>query len=235
MRTPPQRDWACHCASRNGKDPMHRFTQQAVMLFTLLTLPPAVLAGSTTYNLVNHPDYQDGWTLSGTITTDGTIGLLQSSDITSWTWTVTKPGSSQTYRSGPGTVSYADGLTATNTGLLILIRTTSTAAEILLNTNSGGINDGYGNIGGGSMSVPTYYTGAAGLLQADHFVFYWGDGPSQSVAVPQEEFTFASTTAVPEPASLYLLGFAAVCVSVYVMGHKVMGHKRRERRTATTA
>jgi len=226
VRTPPQSDWAGHCASRNGKDPMHRCTQQAVMLFTLLTLPPAVLAGSTTYNLVNHPDYQDGWTLSGTITTDGTIGLLQSSDITSWTWTVTKPGSSQTYRSGPGTVSYADGLTATNTGLLILIRNTGTG--ILLNTPFGGINDGYGTWEGGPAG-PTYFTGAGGSASG-HFVFYWSDEPPNPSAVPLEEFTFAATTAIPEPATLYLLGFGAVCGCVYVMGHK-----RRARRTATTA
>ncbi len=209
---------------------MHRFTQQAVLLFTLLTLPPAVLAGSTTYNILNHPDYQNGWTLSGTITTDGTIGLLQSSDITSWTWTVTKPGSSQTYRSGPGTISNADGLTATNTGLLILIRNIGT--DIILNTNSGGINDGYGYTGGGGAE-PTYFTGAGGFdtdVQGDHFVFYWAEPPPNPVSVPQEEFTFASTTAVPEPASLYLLGFGAVCGCVYVIGHK-----RRARRTATTA
>ena len=28
------------------------------------------------------------------------------------------------------------------------------------------------------------------------------------------------TAAVPEPSTLYLLGFGAVCGSVYVMGHK---------------
>ncbi|MGZ3381794.1 MAG: PEP-CTERM sorting domain-containing protein [Isosphaeraceae bacterium] len=38
-----------------------------------------------------------------------------------------------------------------------------------------------------------------------------------------------TTAAVPEPSSLYLLGFGAVCGCVYVMGNK-----RRERRTART-
>jgi len=197
------------------------------MLFTLLTLPPAVLAESMTYNILNHPDYQNGWTLSGTITTDGTIGLLQSSDITSWTWTVTKSGSSQTYRSGPGTVAYADGLTATTTGLLSLIRTTNTG--ILLDTNSGTLNDGYGINETAGSAVPTYLTGAAGFLQGEdaHFEFFWSEVPPYPVSVPQEEFTFASTTAVPEPSSLYIVGFGAVCVYV-------TGQKRRARRTTTT-
>ena len=38
-----------------------------------------------------------------------------------------------------------------------------------------------------------------------------------------------SPVAVPEPSSLYIAGFGAVCGSVYVMGQN-----RRARRTATT-
>ncbi len=52
---------------------MHRFTLQAVMLSTLLTLPTAARADRM-YNILNNPDIQNGWTLSGTITTDGTMG-----------------------------------------------------------------------------------------------------------------------------------------------------------------
>ena len=70
---------------------MHRITQQAVMLFTLLTLPPAVMADRM-YELHSVPT--DGWTLSGTIRTDGTIGTIQSTNILSWTWTISGGGSS---------------------------------------------------------------------------------------------------------------------------------------------
>ena len=68
---------------------MHRFTLQVAMLLTLLTLPPAVLANAShiTYSILNSPELQNGWTLSGTITTDGTIGQIQGSNILSWTWT----------------------------------------------------------------------------------------------------------------------------------------------------
>src|SRR5271166_5415027 len=206
---------------------MQKTTLRAMTLFTLLTLSPAVLAGSMTYDIVNHPDYQDGWNLSGTITTDGIIGLLQSSDITSWTWTVTMSGSSQTYRStDPGALTIADGLTATNTGQLILIPPTPpmTTYEIQLVTKIAYLTDG-----ADYYVLPTppgveWFTEAATFSNPS---MYWGYHLPN--VVPVEEFTFATTTAVPEPSTLYLLGFGAVCGSVYVMGHK-----RRERRTAMT-
>ena len=69
---------------------MQKTTLRAMTLFTLLTLPQAVLAGSITYDIVNYPDLQNGWTLSGTITTDATMGPITQLDITSWTWSITK-------------------------------------------------------------------------------------------------------------------------------------------------
>src|SRR3954471_3003930 len=53
-----------------------------------------VRAGSITYQLVNYPAFQRGWTLSGFITTDGTLGAIGndvSNHALSWTWTVTNP------------------------------------------------------------------------------------------------------------------------------------------------
>ena len=42
-----------------------------------------------TYSLTNFASLQNGWTVSGSITTDGTIGSLSSSNITSWDYTAT--------------------------------------------------------------------------------------------------------------------------------------------------
>ena len=58
---------------------MHRFTQRGVMLFALLTLPPAVLAERRTTSRITR-DVQNGWTLTGTITTDGTQGIISSNE-----------------------------------------------------------------------------------------------------------------------------------------------------------
>jgi hypothetical protein len=49
-------------------------------------------AGAITYAIQNYPADQEGYTLSGTITTDGVIGGLAASDIVSWSWTISYPG-----------------------------------------------------------------------------------------------------------------------------------------------
>ena len=87
-----------HGAPRKGDDPMLRITQRAVTLLTLLTLPPAVLADSI-YIIKDYPELQNGWTLSGTITTDGRLGPIGPNDITSWEWTVTSGEGTHTNKS----------------------------------------------------------------------------------------------------------------------------------------
>lgn len=49
-------------------------TVLAVITLFALTAGQAS-AGSITYNLVDMPDYQNGYTVSGSITTDGTTAL----------------------------------------------------------------------------------------------------------------------------------------------------------------
>jgi hypothetical protein len=53
-----------------------------------------------TYQIVNYPTYQDGYTITGTITTDGDLGVISVSDILSWQWTVSSVHASSTDESG---------------------------------------------------------------------------------------------------------------------------------------
>jgi hypothetical protein len=53
------------------------------------------MGGSIVYNIVNYADLQNGYTLSGAITTDGAIGTLTSADVTAWSFSVTGPTSYQ--------------------------------------------------------------------------------------------------------------------------------------------
>ena len=197
---------------------MLRSMLRGVMLFTLLTLPPAVMADRM-YELQSVPT--DGWTLSGTITTDGTIGTIQATNILSWTWMITNGVSSFTVSStDPGAVVAISGLDL-RPGAAAGI--TSTGAALL--------------VPGGnwiSLSNPDarlwYYNNIdqwhwqltlPGVRSGDEVWVSTGYGP------PTAEIPSATIAVVPEPSPLYIVGFGAVCVYV-------MGHKRRERRTATT-
>ncbi len=207
---------------------MHRFTQQAVLLFTLLTLPPAVLADRT-YNFLNYPDLQNGWTISGTITTDGTTGTIQSTNILSWTWTITNGVSTYTFSStepGASATTSGSGITATGAGLFVsfpygqlglsIPATPTTTPPYTSGPPSGMTWNAYPGILFGLIPPnPTF-----SLFQ----LMYGPEAAGSSAWL----FASASPVAVPEPSSLYIVGFGAVCV--YVMGQKC-----RARRTATTA
>jgi len=49
------------------------------------------MGGSIVYQIQIYADLQNGYTLSGTITTDGTIGTLTSADVTAWSFSVSGP------------------------------------------------------------------------------------------------------------------------------------------------
>ncbi len=207
---------------------MHRFTQQAVMLFTLLTLPPAVLAGSTTYHIQNYPDLQNGWTLSGTITTDGTIGTIQPVDILSWTWTITQGTNSitNTGSENSGHIEMTNEITATKTQLTLEQNQFSSIFLIGVHSPYQDSISWFGN----EQSTDYQYTASIEQAQQTFPLLPWNDVGLTGAALGDGLIATVSAAAVPEPASLFLVGFGAVCGSVYVMGHK-----RRERRTATTA
>jgi hypothetical protein len=56
-----------------------------LILAAISQTPTGVSAASITYGVVNYPDLQNGYTVSGTITTNGATGTgLPGTDITSW-------------------------------------------------------------------------------------------------------------------------------------------------------
>jgi hypothetical protein len=63
----------------------HIIGSSVVALFALATADAS--AGSITYNIINMPEYQSGVTVTGTITTDGTIGDV-SEHITAWSFQI---------------------------------------------------------------------------------------------------------------------------------------------------
>ncbi len=198
------------------------------LLFSLLTLPPAAMADKI-YNLLNGQTIPGGYTLTGTITTDGTLGTIQAANILSWTWTITNGVSSFTASStGPADVT-TPGLTATGAAL-VLPYAGSVMAELM--------NGPYLQLGNIEWHTDIYNgtpiweaaLGPEGSFDGTGTIFgypYPPGSPNDPAPGAPGTIAFASPAAVPEPSSLCIVGFGAICVYV-------MGHKRRARRTAAT-
>ena len=67
-----------------------RFATIVAVIAIAFAFPPGAPAAPITYDLVNVPADQNGWTVSGHLTTTGATGTLAASDVTSWDFTLTK-------------------------------------------------------------------------------------------------------------------------------------------------
>ena len=82
------------------KNILHRLVLSA--LTSALAMIGQASAGSITYNILDMPANQSGFTVSGTITTDGVIGNLANSDITAWSVTISQGANTETFTSSGG-------------------------------------------------------------------------------------------------------------------------------------
>ncbi len=131
---------------------MGRFTVAVVAFVVLLAAPCIGNAGTITYSIQNYPADQNGATLSGTITTDGAIGNLASSDILSWSWTITPAGGT------PVTVtSSVAGLYNKLDGSVV-----ASPIEITIASPAAGSGDNYLDLGAGSDFGLDYYRTSEG-------------------------------------------------------------------------
>jgi hypothetical protein len=165
---------------------------------------------------VNDAVDQDGYVLSGTVTTDGTIGALSPSDITAWSFAITQGNSvvdSLSSEALGATVSgYQSGGLGPHDGFYV------TASASTLTVMPGGL-EFFDAADMTSLvfrpAVMSYYaTDAAGNP-------LWTASPPSGYTT--KDWVFA-TTSVPEPSSLFLSG------SALVLG---LGAWARSRRGAT--
>jgi hypothetical protein len=166
----------------------------AVLTLAILAGGTSARAGNITYNIVDDPVDQNGYNLSGTIVTDGTIGELGSYDIISWQFTITGPGGPFSNSNNSTLIS---GLESTTSGDLIAT----------------GIVGFYGPFFGSPEvfwePMNDWYFGSN---NGNHL---WNAYPPTGFPATQG-WTIATAAAVPEPSSLILAGMA--CASGVAFG-----------------
>jgi hypothetical protein len=182
---------------------MKRFVIAGWLAVLLFALPSGAFA-NITYNLNSFAADQNGYSLSGSITTDGTIGVLKKMDIVAWTWTVTNGSTTYSASStdaGAGTVM--QGTITTNvSGTQILVpfaRTTSVGNGLALTISGVSRLEWINNPV--SPNKPSYEA----ILPGNQI--FWNTQNPQMGGFT--DWIIAGTLPVPEPSSLALASTAA--------------------------
>jgi hypothetical protein len=147
------------------------------------------------YSLDTYNSQQNGWTISGTVTTDTNTGVLSTADILSWMLTLTKPGNATISFSGNTTNATALNLEATPSSLTL----SGANASLYLLVNS--------NIIVWDRQQGFYYSVTSGSQ-------HWAEsGASISLPTP-DTWVVASAGAAPEPATISLAIVGLVMLGV---------------------
>ena len=177
------------------------------------------------------PFVSDGYSVTGTITTNGAIGFFASSDVVSWSWSATN---GTTTFGGTEPVDVGVGaFNGLSTATDLYIQFPAFPGDILFslnfNTGPGQANNLIYAAGTQNLTLSSYVT--SGIIRSDENAvasftnFYTVNGP----ATPAP-FAFASTNgfATPEPSSLacWGLGFAASALLRPAFRRARAGHRR---------
>ncbi len=215
----------------------------AVAVFLAFVVAGSVAKADITYTIVDQGTYyQGGWSVNGTITTDGTIGQLSPGDLLSATLTLSNPtvgvytATDITMFSNDEGVNYP---TATQTALQLPYRGGGESSALAIIGANGvsvawfnpftylappGGDPEYGYFG--CISRPP--SDAWGAPDADAWGAEYGatgDQPGQDAyTIPPDlqtlganmTWVIATTTPVPEPSTIVLLGFGTISMLAYV-------------------
>jgi hypothetical protein len=203
---------------------MHKLVACFFLAVVAVASPSAALAAPITYDLIPVPLTED-FTLTGTVTTDGTIGNLVRGNFLSWSLHMQQTVAPFESHSATGDIprpfAHTGLVTATQTSLSLPWATTNSNDMV-------GTTLVFGDLNRDPMSARfqaitfrgTWYTSVTGTFVPGEphteFIFY--------TTLPPSPFVFA--VVVPEPSALVLaaLGMA----SITTMGWR----KRKARRSA---
>ena len=202
---------------------MRHFTIALASLCMLLVVSQRTKADMI-YDLQNYPADQNGHTLSGTISTDGTIGTLQPSNILSWSVTIDGTDNFSSHDAGASTLLAGLGPSASPTELTFSPSPSAAASLFELSTEPPG---------GGPVSSLQWLNPPTGIPESPLYAAYYHAGPPATIqsslwytnnpimgGTDPWVLAVAQTTAVPEPSALVLVGSAIVCGLAYGLARK---------------
>jgi hypothetical protein len=165
-----------------------------LILAGISLIPTEVGAGSITYNVMNYPTIQDGYTVSGTITTNATTGTsLPGTDISSFDITITM-----------GSTTVAEFTPANSPLALGTFDATPTTLSVGTNPDNLVFESHTAIFGWLNLSnISTLYTAS---LQTFPITTLWAGN------LPSIDSPIATTATVPEPPSAVLASIGAVVV-----------------------
>ena len=85
---------------------MKKLNSIAALAALCCSLISCLWAAPITYTFVDNSGFQSGHTLSGSITTDGTIGDISTENILNWNWTITNNATSAVAMTGSNANSF---------------------------------------------------------------------------------------------------------------------------------
>ena len=201
---------------RCGVTRMVRSTAITLLILAGMALLQQEVRASTTYSIIDYPAFQNGFTIEGSITTDGTAGTLTNTDfIQSWNISILKNNVVQeTYGGGAGT---AGGATLVGD---LLVSSKSISLDFTNGTNftlHSPINISeteWQAITVTPPASPFAVYSSSGTQQ----LFWAGDVGSGIVQI---------ATVVPEPTSAVLAWIGAGSVMTYVLVRKRRAQRRQ--------